>query len=234
MKLWGWTPWSSVQFGCSVISDSWWPHGLQHARHPCPSPTPRVYSNSCPLSHWCHRTISSSAIHFSSHLQSFPSGYFQMSQLFISGGQSIEVSTSKSVLPMNIQDWSPLGWTGWTSLQSKGLSRVFSNTTILKHQFFGAGLDEAQAGFKIAGGNSNNLRYVDDTILMEESEDEVKSLLMKVKEGSEKNWLKAQHSENKNHGIRSHHFMVNRWRNSSWLYFGGLQNHCRWWLQPLN
>ena len=116
-------------------------------------------------------------------------------------------------------------------LQSKGLSRVFSNTTSLKHQFFGAGLDEAQAGFKIAGGNSNNLRYVDDTILMEESEDEVKSLLMKVKEGSEKNWLKAQHSENEDHAIWSHHFIGNRWGNSGnsvRLYFWGLQNHCKW------
>ena len=104
----------------------------------CPSPTPRVYSNSCPLCCWCHPTISFSVISFSSHLQSFPaSGSFQMSQLFASGGQSIGVSTSTSVLPMNIQDWSPLGWTGWISLQSKGLSRVFSNTTVQKHQLFG-------------------------------------------------------------------------------------------------
>ena len=127
----------SVQFSHSVMSDSLRPHGSQHAKPPCPSPTPRVYSNSCPLSHWCHQTISSSAILFSSCLQSFPaSGSFQMSQFFTSGGQSIGVSTS--ILPMNTQDWFPLGWTGWISLQSKGLSRVFSNTTVQKHQFFGA------------------------------------------------------------------------------------------------
>ena len=122
------------------MSDSLWTHGLQHARPPCPSPTPRVYSNSCPLSQWCHTTISSSVIPFSSSLQSFPaSGSFQ-SQFFTSGGQSIGVSTSTSVLSMNIQDWFPLGWTGWISLQSKGLSRVFSNTTLQKHQFFSAQL----------------------------------------------------------------------------------------------
>ena len=131
---------TSVQFSCSVVSDSLWTHGLQHARPPCPSPTPRVYSNSCPLSQWCHTTISSSVIPFSSSLQSFPaSGSFQ-SQFFTSGGQSIGVSTSTSVLSMNIQDWFPLGWTGWISLQSKGLSRVFSNTTVQKHQFFTAQL----------------------------------------------------------------------------------------------
>ena len=130
-----------VQFSCSVMSKSLWPHGLQHARPPCPSPTPSVYSNSHPLSRWCHPTISSSVIPFSSHLQSFPaSGSFQMSQLFASGGQSIGVSASTSVLPMHNWDWSPLGWTGWISLQSKGLSRVFSNTTVKKHQFFSAQL----------------------------------------------------------------------------------------------
>ena len=118
-----------------------WPHGLQHTMPPCLSPTPRVYSNSCPLSWWCHPTTSSSIIPFSSHLQSFPaSGSFQMSQFFASGGQSIGVSASASVLPMNIQDWSPLVWTGWIFLQSKGLSRVFSNTTVQKHQFFCAQL----------------------------------------------------------------------------------------------
>ena len=127
----------SVQFSHSVVSDSLQPHGLQNARPPCPSPTPRVHSNSCPLSRWCHPTISSSVIPFSSRLQSFPaSGSFKMSQLFPSGGQSIGVSASASVLPKNTQDWSPLGWTGWISLQSKGLSRVFSNTTIQKHEFF--------------------------------------------------------------------------------------------------
>ena len=113
------------------------PHGLQHARPPCPSSTPGVYSNSYPLGRWCHPTISSSVVLFSSRLQSFPaSGSFPMSQLFTSGGRSIGVSASASVLPMNIQDWFPLGWTGWISLQSKGLSRVFSNTTVQKHQFF--------------------------------------------------------------------------------------------------
>ena len=125
------------QFSCSVMSDSLRPQGLQHARPPCPLPTPRVYSNSCPLSWWCHPTISSSVVPFSSHLQSFPgSGSFQMSQFFASGGQSIGVLASASVLPMNIHDWFPLGWTGWISLQSKGLSGVFSNTTVQRHQFF--------------------------------------------------------------------------------------------------
>ena len=131
----------SVQFSCSVISDSLRPHGLQHARPPCPSPTPGACSNSCPFSRWCHPTISSSVVSFSSCLQSFPaSGSFQRSQLFEWGGQSIGVSASTSVLPKNTQDWSPLGWTGWISLQSKGLSRVFSNTTVQKHQFFGTQL----------------------------------------------------------------------------------------------
>ena len=116
------------------------PHGLQHARPPCPSPTPGVYLNSRPLSRWCHPTTSSSVVPFS-RLQSFPaSGSFQMSQFFPSGGQTIGVSASTSVLPMNIQDWFPLGLTGWIFLLSKGLSRVLSNTTVQKHQFFGAQL----------------------------------------------------------------------------------------------
>ena len=116
---------NSVQFSRSVMSCSLRPHGLQHTRLPCPSPAPRVYSNSCPSSRGCHPTISSSVVLFSSHLQSFPaSGSFPMSQLFASGGQSIGASASASVLPMNIQDRFPLGWTGWISLQSKGLSRV--------------------------------------------------------------------------------------------------------------
>ena len=123
------------------MSDSLQPHGLQHARPPCPSPTPGVYSNSCPSSRWYHPTISSSVIPFSSHLQSLPaSGSFPMSWFFASGGQSIRASASASVLPVNIQRWFPLGWTGWISLQSKGLSRVFSNTTVQKHQFFGTQL----------------------------------------------------------------------------------------------
>ena len=131
---------SSVQFS-SVVSDSLRLHELQHARPPCPSPTPRIHPNPCPLSRWCHPTISSSVIPFSSRPQSFPaSGPSPMSQLFASGGQSIRVSASTLVLPMNTQDWSPLGLTSWISLQSKGLSRVFSNTTVQKQQFFCAQL----------------------------------------------------------------------------------------------
>ena len=127
---------SSVQFSRSVVSNSLQPHELQHARPPCPSPTPGVNPNSRSSSQWCHPTISSSVVPFSSCPQSLPpSGYFPMSQLFAWGGQTIGVSASASVLPMNTQDWSPLGWTGWISLQSKGLSRVFSNTTVQKHQF---------------------------------------------------------------------------------------------------
>ena len=134
-----WSGFSSVQFSHSVLSDSSQLHELQHARPPCPSPTTRVYPNPCPLCPWCHPTFSSSVVPFSSCPQSFPaSGSFQMSQVFASGGQSIGVSDSTSVLPINTQDWSPLGWTGWISLQSKELSRVFSNTTVQKHQFFSA------------------------------------------------------------------------------------------------
>ena len=131
----------SVQFSLSVMSDSLQPHGLQHTRPPCPSPTPGVHANPCLSSQWCHPAISSSVVPFSSCPQSFPaSGSFPVNQLFASGGQSIRVSASTSVLSMNTQDWSPLGWTGWISLQSKGLSRVFSNTTVQKHQVFGAQL----------------------------------------------------------------------------------------------
>ena len=129
----------SVPFSHSVVSDSLQPYGLQHARLPCPSPTPGACSNSCPSSRWCHPTISSSVFPLSSCLQSFPaSGPFLMSWLFTSRGQSIRASALASVLPMNIQDWFPLRLTGWIFLQSKGLSRVFSNTTIQKHQFFWA------------------------------------------------------------------------------------------------
>ena len=128
---------SSVAQSCPILR----PHGLQHARLLCPSPTPKVYSNSCPSSWWCHPTTISSVIPFYSHLPSFSaSGSFQMNQFFASGGQSTGASASASVLPINIQDWSPLGWTGWISLQSKGLSRVFSNTTVQMHQFFSAQL----------------------------------------------------------------------------------------------
>ena len=131
----------SLQFSCSVFSDSLWPHRLQQARLPCSSPTPGACSNACPLSRWCHPTISSSVVPFSSCLQSFPaSGSFPRSHFFASGGQSIRVSASVSVLPMNIQDWFSFRRTGLISFQSKGLSRVFSNTTTQKHQFFGAHL----------------------------------------------------------------------------------------------
>ena len=131
---------NSVQFSRSVVSDSFRPQGLQHASLLCPSPSPEVCSNSCPLSQWCHLTISSSVVPFSC-LQSFPaSGSFPMSQLFTSGGQSTGVSVSTPVLQMNIQDRFPLWWTSWISLESKGLSRVFSNSTAQKHQLFGAQL----------------------------------------------------------------------------------------------
>ena len=129
----------SVQFICSEVSDSLRPHELKHARPLWPSPIPRVYPNSCPLSQWCHPTISSSVSPFFPCLQPLPaSGSFPMNQFFTSGGQSIGVSASVSILQMNPQDWFPLGWTGWFSLQSRGFSRVFSNTTVQKHQFFGA------------------------------------------------------------------------------------------------
>ena len=144
---------SVSQFSRSVVSDSLWPHEPQHARPPCPSPAPRVYSNSCPLSRWCHPIISSSVVPFSSCSQSFPaSGSFPVSQLFTSGGQSIGVSASTSVLPMNTQDSSPLGWAGWISLQSKGLSRVFSQTTVQKHQFFSHSRPENQLSLPEGAG----------------------------------------------------------------------------------
>ena len=131
-------PYPSVsQFSCSVLSYSLRPHGLQQPRLPCPSPTSGAYSKSCPSRQWCHPTISSRVVPFSSHLQSFPaSGSFPMSQFFTSGGQSIGISASASVLPMNIQDWFPLGLTSLISLQSKGLSRVFSNTIVLPFMWF--------------------------------------------------------------------------------------------------
>ena len=134
-------PFSSVQFSCSVVSNYLLPHEPEHTRPPCPSPTPGVHTNSCPLSRCCHPTILSSVIPFSSCPPSFPaSESFQMSQLSASGDQSVGVSASTSVPPMNTQDWSPSGWTGWISVQSKGLSRVFSNSTVQKHQFFSAQL----------------------------------------------------------------------------------------------
>ena len=133
---------SILQFNCSSVAQSRSTlFNPMDARLSCSSPTPGVYSNSCPMSWWCHPTISSSVVPFSACLHSFPASWsFQMTQLFTSGGQSIGVSASTSVPPMNTQDWSPLGWTGWVSLQSKGLSRVFSNTTVQKHQFFSAQL----------------------------------------------------------------------------------------------
>ena len=128
---------SQFQFSLSVVSNSLQPHGLQHTRLPCPLPTPGAYSNSCTSCWWCHPIISSSVVPFSSHFQSFPaSGSFPMSQFFASGGQSIGVLVSASVLPVNIQGWSPLGWTAWISLPSKRFSRVFSITTVQKHQVF--------------------------------------------------------------------------------------------------
>ena len=142
---------SSVQFSCSVVSDSLRPHELQHSRPPCPSPTPGVHSNSCPSSRWCHPPISSSVVLFSSWPQSLPaSGSFPMGQLFTWGSQSTGVSALASVLPMNTHGWSPLGWTGWTSLQSEGLSRVFSNTTVQKHQFVSA---------QLSSQSNSNLSY---------------------------------------------------------------------------
>ena len=152
----------SVQFSRSVMSSCLWSHGLKYARPPCPTPTPGACSNSCLSSRWCHPTISSSVVPFSSCFQSFPtSGSFQMSQLFLSGGQSIGVSASTSVLAVNTEDWTPLGWTGWISLQSKGLSRVFPNTTVQKHQFFSVQLslpsnshDQFQRCFPSSLGNS--------------------------------------------------------------------------------
>ena len=137
------------QFSHSVMSNSLWPHESQHTRPPCPSQTPGVYPNPCPLGRWCHPAISSSVIPFSSCPQSLPaSESFPMSQLFAWGGQSIRVLASASVLPKNTRDWSPLGWTGWISLQSRGLAWVFSNTTVQKHQFFGTQLS-SQSNFHI-------------------------------------------------------------------------------------
>ena len=144
-----WLSRRSVRFSHSVVSDSLWPHELQHARPPCPSPAPGVYPNSCPSSQWCHPAISSSVVPFPSCPQSLPaSESFPMSQLFTWGGQNIGISALASVLPKNTQDWSPLEWTGWISLQSKGLSWVFSNTTVQKHQFFSSQLS-SQSNFHI-------------------------------------------------------------------------------------
>ena len=142
---------SSVSQSCPTLQ----PHELQHARPPCPSPAPRIHPNSCPLSRWCHPIISSSVVPFSSCPQSFPASGLSNSQLFAWGGQSIGVSVSTSVLPMNTQDWSPLGWAGWISLQSKGLLIVFSNTTVQKHQFLGA---------QLSSQSNSHIHQVGDTI----------------------------------------------------------------------
>ena len=153
----------SVKFSCSVLSNSLWPYGLQHRRLPSSSPTPGAYSNSCPSSQWCHPTISSSVVSLSSCLQSFSAlGSFPMSYFFTSGGQSIGASASASILPMNIQDRFPLGWTGWISLQSKGLSRGFSNTTVQKHQFFHAQLSLlSNSHNNMTVGKNNSFSYKD-------------------------------------------------------------------------
>ena len=182
---------SSVQFSCSVMSNSLWPHGLQQARFPCPSPIPGVYSNSCPLSQWCHPTISSSVVPFSSCSQLLPAkGSFPMSQLFTSGGQSIGVSASDeySGLISFRMDWLDL-------LAVQGPSRVFSNTTVLPcSAFFIVRLSHpytTSGRIKTAGRNINNFRYTDDTTLMAESGEKLKSFLMKVKEESEKAGLNS-------------------------------------------
>ena len=165
----------SIQFSRSVMSDSLWPHELQHARPPFPSPTPGVHSDSSPLSQWCHPAISSSVIPFSSCPQSLPaSESFPMSQLFSWGGQSIGVSASTSVLPMNTQDWSPSEWTGWISLQSKELPRVSSNTTVQKHQFFGTQLSW-QSNFHIRMTTGKKIALTRWTFV-----DKVMSLLLNV------------------------------------------------------
>ena len=151
-----------IKFSLSVVSDSLWTHGLQHARLPCPLPTPGACSNSRSLSWWCHPTMSSFVVPFSSCLQSFPaSGSFPMIQFFASGAQSIGVSASVSLLPMNIQHWFPLGLTGLISLQSKGLSRVFSGTTIQKHQFFGAQLSLQSNSLYMSTGKTIAVNYRD-------------------------------------------------------------------------
>ena len=150
------------------MSNSLRPHELQHARPPCPSPTPGVYPNPCPSSLWCHPAISSSVVPFSSCHQSLPtSGSFPMSQLLASGGQSIGVSASASVFPMNTQDWSPLGWTGWISLQSKGLSRVFSNTIVQKHQFFSTQLSsQSNSQIKLVNSRGINSEYSLEALML--------------------------------------------------------------------
>ena len=178
------------QFSHSVVSDSLQPHELQHSRPPCPSPTSGVHSNSCPSSRWRHPAISSSVVLFSSCPQSLPaSESFPMNQLFVWGDQSTGVSALASVLPKNTQDWSPLKWTGCISLQSKGLSRVFSNTTVQKHQFFGAQLS-SQSNFHIhtqicRWHHPYGRKWRGTKKPLDESES-----------GEWKSWLKAQHSKN--------------------------------------
>ena len=207
---------TSVQFSISVVSNSLWPHESQHARLPCPSPTPGVYPNPCPLSWWCHPAVSSSVIPFSSCPQSLPaSGFFPVSQLFVWGGQSTRVSASASVLSVNTQDWFPLRW-----IYAEYITR-------------NAGLEEAQAGIKIAGRNTKNHRYADDATLMAESEEELKSLLMKMKEESEKVGLKLNNQKTKI--MASSPITHGKKMGKQWLtLFFWAPNHYIWWLQPWN
>ena len=189
------------------MSDSLWPHGLQHGRLPCPLPTSRACSNSCSSSWWCHPTISSSVIPFFFCLRSFPaSGSFPMSQFFTTGGRSIGVSASASVLPMNILDWFPSGLTGLISLLSKGLS------SLLQHHSSKASILQCSAFFMVQLSHPH------------------------MTAGKPLLWLDGLWWINKYFQsiFRSHHFMANRWGNNERLYFLGLQNHCRWWLQPWN
>ena len=215
-----------VQFSCSVVSNSLEPHGLKHTGLPVHHQLPES-SNACPLSWWCHPTISSSIAPFSSLLQSFPaSGSFQMSQFFASSGQSIEVSASASVLPMNIQDWSPLGWTGWISLQSKGLSRVFSNHSSK------ASILRCSAFFIVQISNPYTTTGKTIALTRWTFVGKIISLLFNTLSRLVLAFLRR-----KRYGIWSHHFMANRWGNSGnngWLYSLGLQNHCRWLLLPWN
>ena len=218
---------------CSVIQFSsvqslscvrLWPHGLQHTRPPCPSPTPRVYSNSCLLSRWCHLTISSSVVPFSSCLQSFPaSASFPVSQFFTSGGQSTGVSASASVLSVNIQDWYPLGWPSWISLQSKGLSRVFSNTIVQNYQFFGTQLSLVQlshpymtTGKTIALTRRNFVNKVMSLLF-----NMLSRLVIAFLPRSKRLLISWQIDGEAGETVADFIFL-------------GLQYHCRWWLQPWN
>ena len=213
------------QFSRSVMSDSLRPHELQHARPPCPSPAPGVHPNSRPSSPWCHPAISSSVVPFSSCPQSLPaSESFPMSQLFTWGGQSTGVSALASVLPKKSQGWSPLQWTGWISLLSKGLPRVFSNTTVQRHQFF----------------STQPSLWSDSHIctwLLEKPELWPIGTFDESERGEWKVGLKLNIQKTKimaSGPITSWQIDGRNSGNSVRLYFFGLQNHCRWWLQPWN